>query len=111
MSKYIDMTLHQRNRFCQDVKASANQINVKNFVVSNDAKYALIKVSCLFWTKVNYDSCLRVRFDCSNCLAKTKSVTWISIELELGRKVAVVDNVQNSISLSVNIYFSKMQCL
>lgn len=80
-------------------------------MVSNDAKYSLIKVSCLFWTKVNYYSCLGVRLDYANCLAKTKSITRISIELELGRKVAVVDNVQNSVSLSVNVYFSKVQCL
>lgn len=62
-------------------------------MISNYAKYTLIKVSCLFRTKVNYDSCLGVRLDCAHCLAKTKSIARISIELELGRKVAVVDNI------------------
>jgi len=89
----INMTLHQRNRFSQNIKAGSNQVNIKDFVIANYAKNSLVEISSFLRAEINYYSSLRVRFDCTYCLTKAKRVARISTNLELGWKITVVNYI------------------
>lgn len=57
VSKYVNVLLHQRHWLSKNVETSADQVNIKYFVVFNDAEDTFVIVTSPLWTKVDYNSC------------------------------------------------------
>ena len=74
----------------------------------NDAENTFIVISSAFGTEIYDDSCCRMWFDSSNSLAEAEHIALICIKLESGWQITVIDNVQNSVCLCVNLYLTKV---
>ena len=57
------MSLLERDRLRQDVKAGAHEVNVENLVVANNAVNTLVVVSAVDRSEVYLDTHERLRFD------------------------------------------------
>ena len=77
-------------------------------MVLDYAEDAFVVVTSAFGSEVYDYASGRVGFDSANCLAEAEHVGRISVELELGGKVGIVNHVQDSVSLSLNVYFTKV---
>jgi len=77
-------------------------------VIADYTKDALVVVAGLEWAKVDDDALRWVWFNCANLLAETKHVMGIWDELELGGKIASIDDVQNTIGLGFDLNLTKV---
>lgn len=78
----VDVSLLERNRLRQDVKAGAHQVNVKYLVVANDAVNTLVVVSAVDRSEVYLDTDKRLCFDYTLSDREAKYVRFIRKKLE-----------------------------
>ena len=93
VSEDINVALHQGNWLRQNIETCADQVHKQHLVVLYDAEYTLIIVPCALGAEVDNDSCGGVGFNSTHILRKAEHIVAVSVELERGGEVAVIDNV------------------
>lgn len=105
---YINMSLHKRNRFSQDIIASTNQVYVEDRVLSDEAEDPLVEVGRGGGGEGDDDPGAGVGRDLALDLGEAEEVLLVGQELEGGRQVAVVHYVQESVRLGAQLHLSKV---
>jgi hypothetical protein len=104
----INMSLHEGNGLCEDIVACSNQVNIEHLMVSHNAEYSFVVVHCLLRREGNYDPGLRLLIGSAFYLREGKDIFRVSDELEGGWKIAVIDNVEQSIRVCAHLHLSKV---
>ena len=97
MSVDINMSLHQRHWFVENIIACSDQINVKDLMVAYDTENPFVVVNGVLWEKFYYDSSLRMWFYCSFSFTKRKNVGFVCVKLERSWFTAVVADIQKTV--------------
>ena len=108
VSVNINMSLHQRHGFREDIIACTNQVNVKDKVIPHNAKHSLIVVFSGLRVKFYDYSGLRIWFDQSLCLWEWENVSFVVEKLESGWLITVIDNVEQSVCGWCELNFTKV---
>lgn len=111
VSEDVDVALHQGHWLGQYVETGSNQVNEEHFVVLDDAEDALVVVAGAFGAEVDDDARGRVWFDSADILREAKHVVCIGVQLELGRHVAVVHDVEDAVGFGFDLHLAEVQSL
>lgn len=105
----VNVPLQERDRLRQDIKARAHKVHKQDLVPTHDAKDALVVVTSALGAEIHDDTRLRVGLDSANRLAEAENIVLVGAELELSRKIAIVDHVEDPVGLRVDLNLTEVK--
>lgn len=111
VSVNINVLLHKWHWLGKNVEARAQQIDKEHLMVLHDAENSLVVVASAPWGEVNHNPRARMRLDGANGLTKREHIALVRLQLELGRQITVVDHIQNSVCLCLDLNLTKVHRL
>ena len=105
------MPLAERHWLGQDVEAGAHEVDVEHAMVPHHAEDALVEITCLLRREADNDASGRVSLHHAFSLREGEQIVLIGDELESGRQVAVVKDIEHAIGRILDLHLAKVHRL
>ena len=107
----IDMALAQRNRLSKHIVASTEKIDEEDFVVPDEAENSLIVVASALRAESNDDPLASVCLHHTLSHRNGEQIALVSEELERRGQIAVVNDVEQTVSCLLSLHLAKLHGL
>lgn len=105
------MPLAERDRLSENIVARAEEVNIENLVVLDETEDSLIVVTSALGAEGDDDALGGMRLNYSTCDREREQVVLICEELERGGQVAVIDDIEETVSCRLVLHLTELDSL
>ena len=105
------MPLAERDRLGENIVARTEEVNIENLVVLDETEDSLIVVTSALGAEGDDDALGGMRLNYSTCDREREQVVLICEELERGGQVAVIDDIEETVSCRLVLHLTELDSL